>query len=116
MDRLIEKLDKSDSPVYEDGRGWVRSFNRFSAKDLHVASMRPGAVRGNHSHPLPEVISVVDGGNICEIEVTDESSGATEIIRIETNQETYKISANIKHTVRNTGGRSIFLVCFFIDV
>lgn len=116
MDRLIEKLDKTDATVYEDGRGWVRSFNRFSAKDLHLASMRPGAVRGNHSHHLSEVISVIDGGGICEIEVKDEASGKTEVIRVEDNEETYRISAGIKHTVRNLGDSIIYLVCFYIDI
>ena len=109
-------MDPTEAPVYTDDRGWVRSFNRFSAKDLHAVSMRPGAVRGNHSHRLPEVISVIDGGGICEIEVTDEAKGKTEIIRVEHDQEAYKISAGIKHTVRNKGDRSIYLLCFFIDV
>ena len=116
MNRLIEKLDEDSVPVYKDSRGSVRSFDQFSVKNLHIASMRPGAVRGNHSHQQAEVISVVDGGGICEIEVSDESSGETKIILVEDNQEAYKIHFGVKHTVRNKGNSNIFLVCFLIDV
>ena len=72
MKRLIEKLDENRVPLYIDPRGSVKSFGRFSVKDLHIASMQPGAVRGNHSHLQAEVISVIDGSGICEIEVSDE--------------------------------------------
>ena len=116
MNRLIEKLDENSVPVYKDSRGSVKSFGQFLVKDLHIASMRPGAGRGNHSHLQVEVISVIDGKGICEIEVSDESSGETKIIIVEDNQETYKINAGIKHTVRNKGNRKIYLVCFLIDV
>ena len=116
MKRLIEKLDDNRVPLYIDSRGSVKSFGRFSVKDLHIASMQPGAVRGNHSHLQAEVISVIDGSGICEIEVSDESSGETETIRVEDDQETYKINAGIRHTVRNRGNRTLYLVCFLIDV
>ena len=112
MARLIEKLDEKSVPLYEDSRGRVRNFGRFSVENLHIATMRPGAVRGNHSHHQAEVISVIDGGGICEIEVSDESSGETKIIRVEENQAAYKINAGVKHTVRNKGNRDFFLVCF----
>ena len=116
MKRLIEKLDEKRVPLYIDSRGSVKSFGRFSVKDLHIASMRPGAVRGNHRHLQAEVITVIDGGGICEIEVSDESSGQTKIIRVEDDQEAYKIHPGVKHTVRNKGISDIFLVCFLIDV
>ncbi|UCD90573.1 MAG: hypothetical protein JSW04_03825 [Desulfobacterales bacterium] len=78
--------------------------------------MRPGAVRGNHSHLQDEVITIIDGKGICEIEVSDESSGEQKITLVEDNLETYKITAGIKHTVRNKGDCSIYLASFLIDV
>jgi quercetin dioxygenase-like cupin family protein len=115
MDKLIEKLADNRVPIYEDDRGWVRVFGKYSVTDLHVVSMRPGAVRGNHSHPLAEVIGVIDGGAICEIEVTEGASGKTELIEVEDDQEAYKISPGIKHTVYNRGSRTFYLVCFLVD-
>ena len=116
MDRLIEKLDTKQVPVYKDSRGIVKSFGQFSIKDLHLVSMRPGAVRGNHRHPQAEVISVIDGAGMCEIEVAAESLGGTKIIFVGDQHETYKITPGVKHTVRNKGERNFYLVCFLIDV
>ena len=116
VDDLIEKLDAGIVPVYKDSRGRVNNFGRFAVKDLHVASMWPGTARGNHSHGQAEVISIIGGEGICEIEVSDELSGATKIVRVGDSQETYKINAGIKHTVRNTGNRKIYLVCFLMDI
>ena len=115
MDRLIERLDKNIVPVYKDSRGIVKSLGQFPVKDLHIASMRPGAVRGNHRHLQAEVISVIDGAGICEIEVSDESLGQTKIIFVGDQNETYKITPGVKHTVRNKGDRNFYLVCFLLD-
>lgn len=72
---LIEKLNEKIVPLYEDVRGNVRSFVNFSVKDLHIASMLPDTVRGNHTLEKAEVICVIGGDGICEIEVLHEASG-----------------------------------------
>ena len=47
---MIEELTENTLPVYKDKRGKVNHFGQFSVEELHVATMQPGAVRGNHIH------------------------------------------------------------------
>ena len=75
MNRLIEKLDDKYAPIFKDDRGRVINFGSFQVKDLHVASMKLGTVRGNHVHDRDEIICIIGGKGICEISVEDNLGG-----------------------------------------
>ncbi len=113
MNNLIKILDNKCTPVSFDDRGGVINFGRFQVKDLHVASMKPHTVRGNHVHDRDEIICIMGGGGICEIVVEDRKDGIKEKVMVEGGLEKYLIKAGVKHVVKNIGEKEFYLVAFF---
>lgn len=74
-----------------DERGVNVSFSVGEIGNLHVASVKPGAVRGNHSHDLDEVICIMAGQGICEIEVENRTEGVKEKVLVDSEMKTYRI-------------------------
>jgi mannose-6-phosphate isomerase-like protein (cupin superfamily) len=112
--QLIERLIPGEEPVpvHRDSRGVAAFYSKFTVENLHVVSLNPDAVRGNHSHDQDEIICVLGGGGLCEISVENESSGGKETVLIQNNMESYWIKAGLKHTLRNVGNNVFYLVCF----
>lgn len=111
--RLIEELSKAAIPLRVDERGVVVDLSRFCIRDLHVVTMEPGALRGNHMHDRDEIVCVVGGGAKCELTGEDEVSGECERIIVEGNLKTYRIKAGVKHAFKNFSEDTFFLVCFY---
>ena len=110
---MFEELDQMVAPIYNDERGKVWDFPGFLVEGLHVVSMRPGAVRGNHVHDRDEILCVVGGSGICELLATDEVSGMTKRVVVADDMRAYRIKAGIKHLVTNMGSEPFYLVCFY---
>lgn len=112
---LIEKLvPGSDLPgMVQDERGIAAFYPTLSVQNLHVVSLNPGAVRGNHSHDQDEVMCVLGGEHICEITVAEATDpNMTETVVAELPLESYRIRGGLRHTVRNIGEKVFYLVCF----
>ena len=75
---ILEELDKNIVSTFQDTRGGVVSFVNSVVENLHVATIKPGAVRGNHNHNRDEVICIMGGEGLCEIEVEDSQTGTKE--------------------------------------
>ena len=112
--QLIERLIPGEERVrvYQDSRGLAAFYSEFPVENLHIVSVNPGAVRGNHSHDQDEIICILGGGGMCEISVENESSGDKETVLIKHGIESYRIKAGLKHSVRNVGDNVFYLVCF----
>jgi quercetin dioxygenase-like cupin family protein len=110
---VFEELDQRVAPIYNDERGKVWNFPGFLVEGLHVATVEPGAVRGNHAHDRDEILCVIGGSGVCEVCATDEVSGMTKRIVVAGDMKAYRIKAGIKHLVRNLGSKSFYLVCFY---
>ncbi len=113
MNRLIEKLDDKCAPIFKDDRGRVINFGCFQVNDLHVASMKPGVIRGNHVHDRDEIICIIGGKGICEISVEDNPGEVSERIHVDGNIKTYRIKSGTKHKVCNVGKKEFYLIAFF---
>jgi dTDP-4-dehydrorhamnose 3,5-epimerase-like enzyme len=112
---VIDETDKHIGFMNQDERGIVVSFAKDVAENFHVASMKPGAVRGNHTHDCDEVICIMGGRNICEITVEDGSSGTKARVLVDENIKTYRFKAGVKHTVQNIGEREFYLCAFLAE-
>ena len=108
----LKEIDSNTVSIYQDQRGIVVSFANGVVENLHIASMKPGAVRGNHVHDCDEVICIMGGGGICEIVVEDSPAGAKQRVQIDESIKTYRIKAGIKHTVQNIGENEFYLISF----
>ena len=109
----LEEIDEGKAPIYEDKRGMIRDLKAFSVDGLHVVTMQPGAIRGNHIHEEDEIICIIDGSGICEISQMNEASGKKEEIVVEGNIKVYRIKAGMRHIVKNIGDKIFYLVCFY---
>ncbi|MDD5557503.1 MAG: hypothetical protein PHN82_09690 [bacterium] len=82
---------------------------RGAVADIHVATMRPGAVRGNHAHPgRTESISFAGPMRIVVRDAAGAREqydfGAGEFVRV-------TIAPGIAHAVVNTGTAETFIIC-----
>lgn len=107
----IERLKR-----HQDPRGVVfepltaAMLRRGTLANVHVATMRPGAVRGNHRH-LAATEYVCFSGPIKL--VVQDRKGRQELLQFgESECARVKIGPGIAHAFVNTGPADTFIVCF----
>jgi quercetin dioxygenase-like cupin family protein len=110
--KILEELDKNIVSTFQETSGGVVSFLNTVVENLHVATIKPGAVRANHKYIHDEVICIMGGEGLCEIEVEDSRVGTKERVQIDENLKTYQIKAGVKHAVYNVGENEFYLVSF----
>ena len=102
---------------WEDARGWgMRPMEAAgllggAAGNVHVVSLTPGAVRGNHLHDAPEWV-VLFGG---EMEVHHRSSptGPLQVEKLAGSKPVLlEIPAGVPHAFINTGSGMAYLMAF----
>ena len=99
--------------AWKDARGWVLNplplagLEGKTLGNLHVASMQPGAVRGNHVHASAAEWLLFCGGPAALI------AGAEEILVGGGEPELFEIPAGLPHAIVNRSDWEIFLVVFY---
>ena len=99
--------------AWSDARGWVLNPLDLAGLEgkllgnLHVASMQPGAVRGNHAHGSAAEWLLFCGGPAALI------AGEEEIPVSGAGPELFEIPAGLPHAIVNRSDREIFLVVFY---
>jgi dTDP-4-dehydrorhamnose 3,5-epimerase-like enzyme len=102
-----------------DERGWVMNPLELAGLTgkplaaLHVASMRPGAVRGNHVHGNAVEWVVFCGGPVRIFAGEPGSPGYEEIVVFGVEAELFGIPAGKAHAFRNDSESEIYLVVFY---
>jgi dTDP-4-dehydrorhamnose 3,5-epimerase-like enzyme len=101
---------------HQDNRGIVfqpltsRMLRGGKVLNVHVATMRPGAVRGNHRH-LAATEHVCFSGYI-KLVVQDQMGRQEQIQFQEDECVRVKIAPGVAHAFVNTGMSDTFIVCF----
>lgn len=108
-----------EAPERDDPRGWALAPVRAaeasegSCWNLHVASVRPGAFRGNHAHPEatewllvfggPARLTwkVLEGGEHGEVEIT---GGGPAL---------FEIGPGVGHRIANAGSEDVYIMAFY---
>lgn len=112
--RRIDLTERS----WADERGWgLRPLEAAGVSperlgDVHVVSMTPGAVRGNHAHPRGTEWILLCGGPVRMAwrhageasTVTDEVPGDAPVL--------FEIPPGTAHAIRNTSGHMVHLVAW----
>ncbi|HSD94892.1 MAG TPA: hypothetical protein VLA94_05650 [Syntrophales bacterium] len=105
--------------AWKDARGWVLNplplagLEGRPLENLHVASMQPGAVRGNHVHGLAAEWLLFCGGPAVLLAGAEGTPEAEEILVDGAEPELFEIPAGLPHAIVNRADREIFLVVFY---
>ena len=104
--------------IGKDNRGFSakpvdeNALKKGEALNLHVVSMNPGAVRGNHYHKKQSEIIWVIGGP-CIVTAKNRDSGEVEKIEISPENNTLlTISPEITHAIKNISDEIAYLLCY----
>ncbi|MBI5178454.1 MAG: cupin domain-containing protein [Nitrospinae bacterium] len=86
----------------------LRAFRAGDARLFHIATLKPGAVRGNHRHPthVEYILIIGKGGRL----VTKERG---KIKRMATNGSIVKVPRNVPHAVVNRGKGEVVILCWY---
>ncbi len=102
--------------VRSDERGWVidplvECPEGLELGSVHLGSLEPGAVRGNHVHPDGTEYILIWGGRA---EVAWEE--ADRVVRAEVEGEeltVFEIPAGVAHAVTNIGSATVYLMAYY---
>jgi uncharacterized RmlC-like cupin family protein len=114
----IRRVDIGDG-LRKDARGWV--LNPLFLADLegrplgnlHVASMQPGAVRGNHVHGSAAEWILFCGGPAAILAGQAGEPSTEELLIQGGAPELFEIPAGVPHAIVNRSVREIFLMVFY---
>ena len=103
---------------YQDDRGWcIRPITDDDIKngiisDIHMVSMKPGAIRGNHYH-MHKTENILIVGSTCRVLVVDNNTKEKEEKILENNEKLlFVIPPDITHAIENIGNEVSYLFCF----
>jgi len=104
--------------TWEDHRGWginppeVAGISEKSLGNIHVVSITPGAIRGNHYHTGAREWLLVFGGK-AEFAWREKEDTAVRKVALDgAAPALFKIPPEIPHAVLNTDEKDIYLVSF----
>ncbi len=103
---------------YQDDRGWcIRPISDDDIKngiisDIHMVSMKPGSIRGNHYH-VNKIENIFIIGSTCRMLVVDNNTNEKEEKILENNEKTmFVIPPHVTHAIENIGNEVSYLFCF----
>ena len=100
----------------EDERGFViRPFEGkelHSIHNIHLVSLNPGAVRGNHFHPTQREYILVLGTHVKLVMVDNLTDTRSEKIIDEKGSSLVMIPPKVAHAIKNLSNETIYLLCY----
>ena len=110
------KRIKAQGSAWRDARGWginpleTADIAAESLGNLHVVSIKPGCVRGNHCHPNATEWILVFGGPAKFAWRNGGDGDAQEDIVDGENPAFFEIPAGVGHAVMNASKSDIYLI------
>jgi oxalate decarboxylase/phosphoglucose isomerase-like protein (cupin superfamily) len=113
----VAEVRKHVLDARRDQRGWVinpivPSPPGMVLGHVHVASLEPGAVRGNHVHPDSSEYVAVWGGRADVLHEHEDGGPVREQVS-EDELVVFEIPAGVAHAVTNTGDTTIYLIAYY---
>jgi UDP-2-acetamido-2,6-beta-L-arabino-hexul-4-ose reductase len=111
------KRIEAEAGSWGDDRGWEMNPLEAAALlskalgNLHVVSIKPGCVRGNHYHPNGTEWMLIFGGT-ARVAWRSNEEGTIQQIKIEEDDGPafFEVPPNIRHAIMNTSESDIYLV------
>lgn len=110
----IYDLKSEHERVFADQRGWLASIINgnwplgVEVKNIHVGSIEPGQIRGNHFHEGQREWMIIFGGQAVFYWRDEDGVGQKEIN--EKDLFLFELEAGIGHAIKNTGINLVYLV------
>ena len=102
----------------QDDRGWLirpitdNDIKSGTVSDVHMVSIKPGGIRGNHYH-VHKTENILIIGGICRVIAVDNGTKKKEEKTIEnTSNILLVIPPNVTHAIENIGNDVTYLLCF----
>ena len=102
-----------------DERGWgvnplqALGFSEKITGNLHIVSLEPGAVRGNHLHTNATEWILVFGGKASIVWRPKNASSVRQISGGESKPALFEIPSDIEHAVVNDSNVTIYVAVFY---
>lgn len=104
--------------LHTDERGWsvdpllAAAGSGFVPQNVHLVSLAPGCVRGNHYHRYQRERLCIFGSR-ARIAIVDRHSGLREEIDL-AGEEPWllEVAPGIAHAVKNIGRQTLYLLCY----
>lgn len=104
--------------IQSDERGWIiepidnKELATGRIKNVHLASILPGTVRGNHFHMRKTEFALMIGSG-CQFLSIDNSTAIEEHIMTDGSEPVLvRIPPKISHAFKNVGNSAIYLFCY----
>lgn len=113
----LKNIELVPLPTRTDDRGWV--ITPPVIKDLgggvhiHIPSLRPKTVRGNHYHETYSEAVIILGGKCLVATRNSATDTYEEFVYDGIIKQLLVIPPHITHAFKNIGYRSIYLVCYY---
>ena len=111
-------IQTKEIEFYQDDRGWcIRPISDDDMKnriisDIHMVSMKPGSIRGNHYH-VNKIENILIIGSTCRVLIVDNNTNKKEEKILENNEKTMLvIPPHVTHAIENIGNEVSYLFCF----
>jgi dTDP-4-dehydrorhamnose 3,5-epimerase-like enzyme len=110
------KVTIRESIVSTDGRGfWSRPIPGDEVRavsNIHLVSLEPGSVRGNHYHESQTESICVIGGRVRLVALDEETGEKIDTILEGASAPVITIPPGIVHALKNIGSETNYLLCF----
>ena len=113
----VRRIDLQQA-LWQDERGWGLNPFRIPcvpekvSSNLHIVSLKPGFVRGNHYHTNATEWMLISGGSARFLSKTINEKMVNVIIIEDDKPVLLEISPNAEHAVMNKSQNDIYLVVF----
>jgi len=105
--------------IWRDERGWgVNPFEALGISErlrgsMHLVSLKPGTVRGNHCHTNATEWILVFGGTAKIVWKTGKAGAVNQISVGDSDPALLEIPPDVEHAVVNDSGSDIYLAVFY---
>jgi dTDP-4-dehydrorhamnose 3,5-epimerase-like enzyme len=111
----VKRIEIEDA-MWQDERGWgTNPFKAFNISDtafldLHVVSLKPGHIRGNHYHADVTEWMLICGGAVRFLWKAVEEKRVHEVMIRDEEPALLEIPPLVEHAVKNEGEHEIYLI------
>jgi dTDP-4-dehydrorhamnose 3,5-epimerase-like enzyme len=103
---------------YKDQRGWnthpipYELMEEHKLDNVHIVSLEPGTVRGNHIHTRQTEYIFIMGGPCRVAAVNPKTAELSDLIVLAGDLYLFKVLPGVGHGFKNIGLTTIYALCF----